>query len=284
MITTRPDSAPARASGGSLPTADCRPATGVGKADLHLHTSYSDGEPSVAALLGFVAARTDLTVIAITDHDTIAGAEVARRLAEERAYPFEIIVGEEVTTRDGHIVGLFLDRAVPPGRGAAATVDAIHAQGGLAFAPHPFFHDRPWRERRTMDSVGRILADLPVDALELDNSTPFLEWANFRARRFNARYHLPALGASDAHITRAIGKSYTLFPGRAAADLYRAIVAGTVAPASRRYSPADLLAYLRYWCGYTTRPGGAPVEATLPSTAHPAARLQDDEAVLEAVR
>lgn len=246
----------------------------MGKADLHLHTVYSDGQPSVPALLDFVAARTDLTAIAITDHDTIAGAEVARRLAAERAYPFEVIVGEEVSTRDGHIVGLFLERAVPPGRGAADTIAAIHGQGGLAFAPHPFFNDRPRRKRRTMDSVGGILPDLPVDAVEVDNSTPFLEWANRRARRFCARYGLPALGASDAHIVRAVGKSYTTFPGRGAADLRRAIVAGTVAPGAHLYSARELLAYLRYWCRYS---GFTPAP---PADERPA----EAEAAIEVVR
>ncbi len=230
-----------------------RPDPYSGKADLHLHTTYSDGEPSVAALLEHVAARTDLTVIAITDHDTIAGAEVARWLARERAYPFEVIVGEEVTTREGHIVGLFLDTAVPPGLSAAATVAAIHAQGGLAFAPHPFFNDRPRRDRRKMDSIGQVLAGLPVDAVEVDNSTPFLELANLRARRFAARHGWPAIGASDGHIARAAGKSFTRFPGCGAADLRRAILAGTVAPGAARYSPADLLAYLRFWLTYGKR-------------------------------
>lgn len=227
------------------------------RADLHLHTAYSDGEPSVQALLDAVAARGDLAVIAVTDHDTIVGAQVAQRLAVQERYPFEVIVGEEVTSREGHIVGLFLNAPVPPGLGAAETIAAIHAQDGLAFAPHPFFHDRPWRARRVMAGVGALAARLPFDAIEVDNSTPCLEWANARARRFAARHGLPALGASDAHIVEAIGKSFTTFPGRNAADLRRAIQVGQVRAGARRYSPADLLAYLRFWVGYGRNPRAA---------------------------
>ena len=222
----------------------------MGMADLHLHTSHSDGQPSVAALLDTIAARGELTVIAITDHDTIAGAAVARRLARERGYPFEVIVGEEVTTSDGHIVGLFLERPVPPGLSAAATVAAIHAQGGLAFAPHPFFQDRPRRDRRAMVGIGRLLRELPVDAVEVVNGTPFLGLANRRARRFAARHRLTALGSSDAHIACAAGKGYTRFSGRTAADLRRAILLGAVMPSARPYTARELLAYWRFWRDY----------------------------------
>jgi predicted metal-dependent phosphoesterase TrpH len=226
----------------------------VGKADLHLHTNYSDGATTVPALLDAVAARGELSVIAVTDHDTIAGAEAARRLAALGRYPVEVIVGEEVTTRQGHIVGLFLREAIPPGLGAAETVAAIHAQGGLAFAPHPFFSDRPIRQRRTMDSIGNLAAALPLDAIEVENSTPFLEWANVRARRFALRHGLPMIGASDAHILAAVGKSHTCFPGHTAEDLRRAIVAGTIVPGTACYSPTDLLRYLVFWLGYGRPP------------------------------
>ncbi len=222
----------------------------MGKADLHLHTTYSDGAITVRALLDRVAARGELAVVAITDHDTIAGAEAAQQLAQRERYPVEVIVGEEVTTRQGHIVGLFLREAIPPGQSAVDTVAAIHRQGGLAFAPHPFFNDRPLRQRRKMDSIGRLAATLPLDAIEVDNSTPFLEWANIRARRFALHHRLPMLGASDAHILAAIGKSFTHFPGHTALDLRRAIQTGTVGAGTRRYNAGELLSYLRFWLGY----------------------------------
>jgi predicted metal-dependent phosphoesterase TrpH len=221
----------------------------VGKADLHLHTTFSDGAITVPALLD-VAAQRELSGLALTDHDTIAGAEKARQFAWRDGYPVEIIVGEEVTTRDGHIVGLFLREAIPPGLSAAATVAAIHAQGGLAFAPHPFFNDHPRRQRRKMDSIGHLAATLPLDAIEVDNSTPCLEWANLQARRFALRHGLPMLGASDAHIPAAVGKSHTLFPGHGARALHRAIRAGTVLPGTCRYGPLDLFRYLCFWLGY----------------------------------
>ena len=222
----------------------------MGLADLHIHTTYSDGEPTVGAVLAAVAAQRTLAVIAITDHDTIAGAQFAQQLMARQQYPFELIVGEEISSREGHIVGLFLREAIVPGMSAAETIAAIHDQGGLAFAPHPFFNDRPWRSRRKMDSVGALAGTLPFDAIEVDNSTPFLEWANLRAQRFAACLRRPALGASDAHILTAIGKSYTTFPGYSAAALRQAIKAGTCQAGARPYRSAELLDYFRFWLGY----------------------------------
>lgn len=233
----------------------------ISKADLHLHTTYSDGTATVEQLLAHVAARTDLRVIAITDHDTIAGARWARELAARRGAAVEVIVGEEVSSAEGHIVGLWLREPVPPGMSAAATVAAIHAQGGLAFAAHPFFRARrPSRPGAPMmQGVGRLLKQVPFDAVEVINGTPCLQVANLKARRFNRRHcRLPEVGGSDAHILAAVGKSHTLFPGHSAADLRAALERGTVVAAHAWYRPGDLLAYAAFWVR-VSRAHGTPV-------------------------
>jgi hypothetical protein len=234
----------------------------ISKADLHLHTTHSDGVATVEQLLAHVAARTDLRVIAVTDHDTIAGARRARELAERRGAAFEVIVGEEVSSAEGHIVGLWLREPVPPGMSAADTVAAIHAQGGLAFAAHPFFRARrPSRPGAPVSQgVGRLLKQIAFDAVEAINGTPCLQVANLKARRFNRRYcRLPEVGGSDAHILAAIGKSHTLNPGHSAADLRAALERGAVAAAHAWYRPRDLLAYAAFWVR-VSRAHGAPAQ------------------------
>ncbi len=104
-------------------------------ADLHIHTTYSDGTATVPDVLAHVAA-SNLHVIAITDHDAIAGALEARQLA--RDFGVEVIVGEEVSTLDGHVLALFIAEFLPPGRPAAETIAGVHAQGGLCVAPHSY--------------------------------------------------------------------------------------------------------------------------------------------------
>src|SRR5262249_43221368 len=113
----------------------------ISKADLHIHTTHSDGAATVPELLEHVAQFSDIRVIAITDHDSIAGARQAAQLA--RQFDVEVIVGEEVSTAEGHLLALFIDAFLPPGRPAAETIAAIHAQGGLAIAPHPFDRSVP---------------------------------------------------------------------------------------------------------------------------------------------
>src|SRR6266571_1280847 len=117
-----------------------------GRADLHMHTNFSDGWPSPSELVDHVVRRTDLDVIAVTDHDTIEGALRARDRAARRRGP-QVIVGEEVSSRDGHILALFLEARIKPSMPAAVTVNAIHEQDGIAIAAHPF-----WRTGRQVRS------------------------------------------------------------------------------------------------------------------------------------
>lgn len=218
-------------------------------ADLHIHTYHSDGLPSPADLVRHAAALPHLQVIAVTDHNTIAGAREAAALAP--AYGITCIVGEEVSSTGGHIVGLFLQEAIPAGLSPAHTLDAIHAQGGVAFAPHPFFQPRRQGTRQNlpaMESVGQLTGALPFDAIEVINATPFLGGANRAAQRFNRDVaRLPALACSDAHILEAVGKGYTWFPGESADDLRRAIREGATVPRALPFTPAELLRYMDFW-------------------------------------
>jgi predicted metal-dependent phosphoesterase TrpH len=218
-------------------------------ADLHIHTYYSDGQPSPRAVLEYVRHRGFPRVLAITDHNTIAGAVQASALARE--YGLSVIVGEEVTSTGGHILGLFLEAAVPAGLSPEATIAAIHGQGGLAVAVHPFYQPRrPQRaiERPTMESVGALAGRLPFDAIEVHNGTPFLRRANERALRFNRSGPRRAeTGASDAHILDAIGKACTIFPGETVEDLRQALLSGTTLAHGRAYRARELLRYLHFW-------------------------------------
>jgi predicted metal-dependent phosphoesterase TrpH len=217
-----------------------------GTADLHIHTCYSDGRPTVRAVLDYVAQRTRLQVIAITDHDIIEGALEADALQGQ--YPFQVIVGEEVSSREGHILALFIRRRIPPRLSGAETIAAIHEQGGLAIAAHPFITAWSFGEQVEMQGVGKALARLSFDGVEVDNSTPLMRYANWRAQRFNRRYcRFSEIGNSDAHIVEAIGKSYTRFPGTTAADLRLALERGQTAARRVSYASRELVAYGRFW-------------------------------------
>jgi len=208
----------------------------ISKADLHMHTTASDGTATVPELLAHIAQTTDLRVIAITDHDSIVGAQEAALLG--RQFGIDVIIGEEVSTADGHLLALFIDTFLPPQRPAAETIAAIHAQGGLAIAPHPF--------DRSVPSLGR--AGLQHDGWDLDAIEGFnagVIWTqrgcNRAAQRAAAALGLSAVGGSDAHTLATVGLGYTLFPGTSADDLYRAIRAKRVGWGGRYWGPGQYI-------------------------------------------
>jgi hypothetical protein len=206
-----------------------------------MHTTASDGWPSPRALVDH-AGTTGLDVIAVTDHDTIEGALRAAEYAAART-KLHVVVGEEVSSRQGHIVALFIERRIRPGMSAAATVHAIHEQGGLAVAVHPF-----WRaQRRTptapIHGVGWLAAELDFDAIEVENATPGFYVFNQRARRMSEGLPSAELGGSDAHILDAVGRAFTEFPGRTPKALRSAIENASTVAGRRRYRAMGLVRY-----------------------------------------
>ena len=202
-------------------------ATATGSADVHIHTTFSDGAPTPAMVVAH-AIELGLAVIAITDHDCIDGALEASQHDPGRC---EVVIGEEVTTQQGHVLGLFLKRAVPAGLDLEDTIEAIHSQGGLAIPAHPFLRLGGAR------GVGEAGAGLGWDAIETENGSPGAWWANRAARRAQPMWARAQTGGSDAHILDAVGCAVTRFPGRNAQDLRAAIEAGTTLAVRGKRSP-----------------------------------------------
>ena len=216
------------------------------KADLHIHTTHSDGTASVVALLEHVAVNTDLRVIAITDHDTIAGALEARELAA--SYGVEVIVGEEVSTAEGHLLALFIEKRLPPRQPAAETIAAVQAQGGLCIAAHPYDWLTPSLGRAGMaERCAGPGYEWPLDGVESFNAGLWSASANARAAAAGERLGLPLLGGSDSHHLGTVGLGYTLFPGRTAADLRYAIGAHATRPGGNYWRRLHGIEYVGLW-------------------------------------
>jgi predicted metal-dependent phosphoesterase TrpH len=106
--------------------------TRFGTADLQVHTSHGDGMADARALFERIERQTDLDVVAVTDHDDIRGALVAREVHARGNYMFEFVPGIEVTTRSGHLLALWVDEPVRSFRSLAETVATVHRMGGVA--------------------------------------------------------------------------------------------------------------------------------------------------------
>jgi predicted metal-dependent phosphoesterase TrpH len=166
--------------------------------DPHVHSRWSyDSSASVHALL---ASATDagLDAVAVTDHDAIEGSLRAAALAPE--YGLLGVPGVEVSTADGHLLALGVERRPPAGRPLAQTVRWVRDAGGLAVVPHPFQRTRH----------GARPPDVPdCDAVEVYNALLMTGVRNRRARRFADREGYPHLAGSDAHVPRMVGRAYT---------------------------------------------------------------------------
>jgi predicted metal-dependent phosphoesterase TrpH len=198
-----------------------------GRADLHIHTVASDGVADVVAILEHVAARRELDVIAITDHERIDAALAARAIARDRGLAVEVVVGEEVTTLGGHLLALFVERRIRPYRTLGRTIADVHEAGGLAVPAHPLV---PYPLCAQGFVLRRLLDDpddaVRPDALETFNPTALGRPWHDRVVRFADEHGLAHIGNSDAHELAAIGHGWTTFPGRTADELRAAIVAG----------------------------------------------------------
>ncbi|MEX0684353.1 MAG: PHP-associated domain-containing protein [Dehalococcoidia bacterium] len=238
----------------------------MGKADLHVHTRFSDGMAHAREVLAHVEEHTDLDVLAITDHDDLRGALVARELWAKGNYRFDFVPGVEITTIQGHLLALFVEQPLPTLCRLEEALEAVHKQGGVCVAPHPlnpFTRSLGVRELRRTAAAG-------LHGIEAANCSPGSGIRRRAALKLNAsEWHLAEIGASDAHFLDYIGAAYTDFPGTGAAALKAAILArettahyGSV-PSLRQIGPRRLLH--QTWRGFMTTPrrlGWGPTAAS----------------------
>lgn len=202
--------------------------------DLHVHTRHSFDSSMNPAKVVRVAIRRGLDGIAVTDHDAIEGAREAQKAA---GGDLIVILGEEIDTSAGDVLGLFLKEAVHE-EDPVRAIEAIHDQGGIAILPHPFAKSLTIEER-----VARVL-----DGCEGFNARhariPAVE--NGRGEKevvsFAERYDLSLVAGSDAHAYREIGRARTIVPASSMSEAKEGILRGETVLAGRRSSPFNLLA------------------------------------------
>jgi len=154
----------------------------------------------------FAASVTEsgLDLVCITDHNDIAGAvELSDRLE------CRVIVGEELRTPAGEIIGLFLTERIPVGATPVEAAKAIRDQGGIVYIPHPF---DPMRRNLSEMALNELADDGLIDAVEVLNSKTSLASLNRRAADFAIELRIAAGAGSDAHVPDALGAAYVDMP------------------------------------------------------------------------
>lgn len=181
--------------------------------DLHTHTLASDGVDDVASMI-LAAVERGLDAVAITDHERMDAATAGKAMAEHHGWPIEVIVGEEISTLNGHLLGLFLTERIRPWHSMKTSIALIHEQGGLAVIAHPL---PPYplcaserRVRKLMDEEDPIYHP---DALEGFNpTTARLPWSH-KAPALAEELGIAAVGGSDAHKAANVGTTATIIKG-----------------------------------------------------------------------
>jgi predicted metal-dependent phosphoesterase TrpH len=173
--------------------------------DLHNHTDHSPDSRIRQRDYERAHARGRFDIVAITDHNTIAGALELRERAS-----FPVIVGQEIDTTDGELIGLYLEAAVPIGRSAVETAELIHAQGGLVYLQHPFYH--LVRGRLRPEAREELRGRRLLDIVEACNGGPWAAAGNARALQWARACDLPHAASSDAHEPAAIGSCLSVVP------------------------------------------------------------------------
>lgn len=191
---------------------------GMKFADLHMHTRRSDGRMLPQQVVD-LAKEIGLSSVAVTDHEVIDPGIEAKNYQSEKGDDLEVIVGAELTTSNGHLVGLYLTENIPTGRSLEWTIKEIHRQGGLVVAPHPMYK---WTRSICRDKILSIInnpdPEIYFDAFEVYDAgvadNPHTK-ANFDARNFYEEFGEKlgaAIGTTDGHFY-TVGRGRTGYEG-----------------------------------------------------------------------
>lgn len=167
------------------------------RVDLHLHTNASFDCSVDPRLVWYRCSELGLSPIFVTDHDTIAGAQLLQQSAS-----CQVVCGQEVSTRDGELIGLFLNDAVEAGSSASETAAAIKEQGGLVLLPHPCDSSRASVQPDVIDRIAEY-----IDIVEVFNGRASASANHLAAELCWSLGAKPGAG-SDAHTLTALGRVY----------------------------------------------------------------------------
>jgi hypothetical protein len=174
------------------------------RVDLHSHTMWSGDSTTTPDEIADAVVASGLDVLCITDHNAIKGAVDLRGVL-----PCRVVVGEELRTHAGEVIGLFLNDRIPFGTSPADAATAIRAQGGIVYVPHPF---DPMRRNLAEPALDALVAAGLVDAIEIVNAKTSLSSLNRKAAEYAVANGLVPGAGSDAHVPLALGAAYVEMP------------------------------------------------------------------------
>lgn len=170
------------------------------KIDLHTHSNHSPDGGISQDQYAHIFENGILDFVAVTDHNSIAQAQKLHKLFGDR-----IIVGSEIMSRDGEIIGLFLSENIRSGQSAKATIDAIHAQGALVYLPHPLETVHKGVSMQTME-----VCKQDIDIVEAFNGRAVFQNRGPETTVWARLNRKPMAASSDAHSMKGVGTAFTM--------------------------------------------------------------------------
>ncbi len=170
---------------------------------IHCHTEFSrDSSWKIADVIR-ECHEQHIDVIAITDHDTIDGALALMASAPKN---LQVIIGQEITTTQGDLIGLYLDTVIQPHQSIQHTIAEIHRQNGIVILPHPF-------DRLRRHAVGAVVSETikqEIDLIETFNARCLFSADNHTAEQFATKNQLSGIAAADAHFASELTNAVCL--------------------------------------------------------------------------
>ena len=179
------------------------------KVQLHNHTKYSKDSVLPFSLLLYLCKKKNIDYIAITDHNTIMGGVAFKRYCALKNAHVHVIVGEEIMTERGEIIGLYLSENVPPGLSVLETIRRIKAQNGVVYVPHPYDEKRK-KSVLAEDSIVHYREQ--IDCIEGWNGRNYRVEYGAKQKQLAEKYKIQQVIGADAHTFLEIGKNVMLFP------------------------------------------------------------------------
>ena len=175
------------------------------KAEFHIHTKYSKDSILCTTFLYIMCKLRNIEVIAITDHNEIAGAQRIKEKFQKKG--IEVIVGEEILTKDGEIIGLYLTEKIQPNLSIEETINLIKKQNGIVYLPHPYDEKRrktvliPQKQEENKNKI---------DLIEIHNGRNIVKEYSTKQKEIQEKLNIRKVIGSDAHTFLEIGRNYII--------------------------------------------------------------------------
>lgn len=186
--------------------------------EFHVHTRYSKDSTLNLLFVLLMCKIKEIDCIAITDHNEIMGAKKYKEKLKK--HNIDVIVGEEIFTSDGEIIGLFLNEKIPQDLSPEETIKEIKKQGGIVYIPHPYDEKRKNSVLKEK-YINKFAKN--IDLIEVHNGRNIEKRFDIKQREISDKNNITPIIGSDAHVFWELGRNYVIIDSIERDDIIESI-------------------------------------------------------------